>query len=45
MLTEDKIIFFLDQFNLTKTKRFDIACDITIDIETILSNFSILKQR
>jgi len=44
IITEDRILFFLDQFNLTKTKRFDIACDITIDIETILNNFSELKQ-
>lgn len=45
VLSEDRIILFLDQFNLTKTKRFDIACDITIDIESILENFTELKQR
>lgn len=45
VLTEDRILLFLDQFYLTKTKRFDIACDITIDIDSILSTFSELKQR
>lgn len=45
MLTEDRILLFLDQFNLTKTKRFDMACDITIDIQLILETFWELKQR
>ena len=45
LLSEDRILFFLDQFYLTKTKRFDIAVDIDINITPILDNFETLTQR
>ncbi len=45
LLSEDRILYFLDQFYLWKTKRFDIAVDIDIEISKILETFSKLSQR
>ena len=45
LLSEDRILFFLDQFYLIKTKRFDIAIDLDIKISSVLDEFETLKQR
>ena len=45
LLPEEEILFLLSDFNLWKTKRFDIAVDLLLDINTVLSCFKELKQR
>ena len=45
LISEDKILFFLDQFNLLQTKRFDIAVDILKDIQEVLNTFKEINQK
>lgn len=45
LLSEDRILYFLDQFYLWKTKRFDIAVDVDIEISKVLETFSKLSQK
>mgnify|MGYP006410454705 FL=1 len=45
LILEEEIKFFLLQFNLSKTKRFDIAVDLLIDIDSVLWEFKELTQR
>lgn len=45
LITEEEIKFFLIQFRLWKMKRFDIAADLLLDINTVLSEFKELSQR
>ncbi len=45
LILEEEIKFFLFQFNLWRVRRFDIAVDLLIDINSVLSNFKELNQR
>ncbi len=45
LILEEEIKFFLYQFNFWRVKRFDIAVDLLIDINSVLSNFKELNQR
>lgn len=45
LILEEDIKFFLLQFNLWRVKRFDIAADLLIDINSVLWTFKELNQR
>lgn len=45
MIQEQEILFFLAQFSLWKVRRFDIAWDVILPIENVLSQFWELKQK
>lgn len=45
VLSEDRILYFLEQFHLWKTRRFDIALDLDIDIKIVLNQFKKISQK
>ena len=44
-LDEKDILFFLAQFKLWRTRRFDVAGDLLLPIATVLDNFKELEQK